>query len=585
MTRVTKSVLPWFGLAATLVLFLLCLARMHPTNWFGIYRDDAIYFSSAKALAEGRGYILPSFPGNLPQTKYPVLYPWLLSWVWKWDPSFPANLGPSVCLTALFSCGFLLVAFQMLRKLQGVGDWPAVVMVAACASLPVFLMVSGSVMSDSLFMLLALAAALLADKAMRASGRLPLAALVGVLAGLAVVTRSLGVAVVGGIVVAGLFRRAFRQAAAVCLGAAPFVVAAVWAGGRSIAGSGEGLPNHAAGLPLGWQQTLAYYTSYPQVWKFCVPNVHVFLSMLRGNLGAFLETPAWYWLHPALKIGNSFAATALGAPLMLIALAGILRQARSDEWKPLHFVFALYSGVLLLWNYPVMDRFLLLFAPLFCLGLWVEGKHLAGLLWGALRAGRSGERVLAGVMSAGLAALAGTAVWNTFEFYLPHPSTEQQAARLRQDKAQAYDWIRRNTHPEDRIVACEDGRVYLYTGRQTVIPIAFSTEFSYTHDWRALERDMARMADTAAVVQAHYWLTSLDDFIIDEEEAVPSMRARVAQLMSGLPEMYRSPDGWVRLYDISCLLQPQRAPCAARLPALPAETAGTEPDAGRGLGR
>jgi len=134
-------------------------------------------------------------------------------------------------------------------------------------------------------------------------------------------------------------------------------------------------------------------------------------------------------------------------------------------------------------------------------------------------------------------------------------------------------------------VACEDGRVYLYTGRQTVIPIAFSTEFSYTHDWRALERDMARMADTAAVVQAHYWLTSLDDFIIDEEEAVPSMRARVAQLMSGLPEIYRSPDGWVRLYDISCLLQPQRAPCAARLPALPAETAGTEPDAGRGLGR
>ena len=585
MTRVAKSVLPWFGLAATLVLFLVCLARMHPTNWFGIYRDDGIYFSSAKALAEGRGYILPSFPGNPPQTKYPVLYPWLLSWIWKWDPSFPANLGPSVCLTALFSCGFLVVAFEMLRKFKGVGDWPAVAMVAVCASLPVFLMVSGSVMSDSLFMLLALAAALLADKAMRASGRLPLAALVGVLAGLSVVTRSVGVAIVGGIVMAGLLRRALRQAAAVCLGAAPFVVSALWAGRMSLAGSGERLPNHAPGLPLGWQQTLAYYTSYPKVWEFCIPNVYVFLSMLRGNLGAFLETPAWYWLHPALKIGTGFAATALGAPLMLIALAGILRQARSDEWKSLHYVFALYSATLLLWNYPVMDRFLLLFVPLFCVGLWVEGKHLAGLLGGALRAGGSGERVLAGVLSAGLAALAGTAVWNTLQFYRPHPSAEQQAARLRQDKAQAYDWIRKNALREDRIVACEDGRVYLYTGRQTVIPIAFSTEFSYTHDWRALERDMARMADTATVVQAHYWLTSFDDFIIDEEDAQPSMRAQVAHLMSGLPEVYRSADGWVRLYDISCLLQPQRAPCAAALPALPAKTAGTESDAGRGLGR
>jgi hypothetical protein len=192
---------------------------------------------------------------------------------------------------------------------------------------------------------------------------------------------------------------------------------------------------------------------------------------------------------------------------------------------------------------------------------------------------------LAGVLSAGLAALAGTAVWNTLQFYRPHPSAEQQAARLRQDKAQAYDWIRKNALREDRIVACEDGRVYLYTGRQTVIPIAFSTEFSYTHDWRALERDMAHMADTATVVQAHYWLTSFDDFIIDEEDAQPSMRAQVAHLMSGLPEVYRSADGWVRLYDISCLLQPQRAPCAAALPALPAKTAGTEADAGRGLGR
>jgi 4-amino-4-deoxy-L-arabinose transferase-like glycosyltransferase len=572
-------------LAATLVLFLLCLARMHPTNWFGIYRDDAIYFSSAKALADGRGYILPSFPGTPPQTKYPVLYPWLLSWVWKWNPTFPDNLGPSVCLTALFSCGFLVLTFQLLRKFKGVGDWPAVAMVAVCASTPVFLMVSGSLMSDSLFMFLATAALLLGDKALRASGRLPSAALVGVLAGLAVLTRSVGLAVVGGIVMAGLFRRALRQAAAVCAGAAPFVLAPFWAGRMSRAVGGAGLPNHSAALPPGWQQTLAYYTSYPKVWRFCVPNVHVFLSVLRGNLGAFLETPAWYWLHPALKIGTGFAATALGAPLMLIALAGILRQARSDEWKPLHFVFALYSGVLLVWNYPVMDRFLLPFLPLFCLGLWVEGKHLAGLLGDALRAGRTGERVLAGVIAAGLAAFAGTAVWNAFEFYRPHPSAQQQAARLRQDKAQAYDWIRENTLPEDRIVACEDGRVYLYTGRQSVIPIAFSTEFSYTHDWRALDRDLARMTDTATVVQAHYWLTAFDDFVVDEEEAVPSMRARVAQLMLGLPEVYRSPDGWVAIYDISCWLQPQRAICASALPVLPAGTAGAKPGAGRGLVR
>ncbi len=578
MIRVPKAVALWICLAGTLVLFLLCLARLHPTNWFGIYRDDALYFSSAKALAEGRGYILSSLPGNPPQTKYPVLYPWLLSWVWKWDPSFPANLVPSVCLTVLFSCAFLVIAFQMLRKLKGVGDWPAVAIVAVCASLPTFLLASGSVLSDSLFMALALAAALLADTAMRAGGRLPLAVLVGVLAGLSVITRSVGVAVVVGIVVAGLFRRALRQAVAVCLGAAPFVLIALWVGRLSLAASGGGVRGYSPDLPLGWQQTFAYYISYPKMWKFCVPNIYVFLSMLRGNLGAFLETPAWYWLHPTLRIGSSFAATALSSPLIFIALAGILRQARSDEWKPLHFIFALYLGILLLWNYPVMDRFLLLFVPLFCVGLWVEGKHLGRLLGGALRAGRLGERVLAGVVLAGLAALAATAVWNTAQFYRPDPAAELQAARLRQDKAQAYDWIRKNALQDDRIVACEDGRVYLYTGRQTVMPIAFSSEYSYTHDSRVLERDLAHMADTAAVVQAHYWLISLDDFITDEEEAQPSMRAREAQLMSGLPEEYRSPDGWVRLYDISCMLQPQRATCGSGLPFVRAETARNKPD-------
>ena len=55
MIRVPKAVALWICLAGTLVLFLLCLAPLHPTNWFGIYRDDALYFSSAKALAEGQG--------------------------------------------------------------------------------------------------------------------------------------------------------------------------------------------------------------------------------------------------------------------------------------------------------------------------------------------------------------------------------------------------------------------------------------------------------------------------------------------------------------------------------------------------
>jgi len=113
-----NAALPWIFLAGILALFLVYLAWLHPTNWFGRIGDDAFFFGSAKALAQGHGYIIPSLPGNPPQTKYPVLYPWLLSGVWKWNPSFPSNLVLGVSLTAFFSCWFLVAAFALLRKLK-----------------------------------------------------------------------------------------------------------------------------------------------------------------------------------------------------------------------------------------------------------------------------------------------------------------------------------------------------------------------------------------------------------------------------------------------------------------------------------
>src|SRR6266478_7118364 len=102
---------------AWLVLAGICLAhiagvwRLHPTNYFGLSLDDSIYFSSAKALAEGKGYILPSLPGNPPATKYPILYPWLLSWVWRWDPLFPGNLSAAAALNMGFGALYVVMTF------------------------------------------------------------------------------------------------------------------------------------------------------------------------------------------------------------------------------------------------------------------------------------------------------------------------------------------------------------------------------------------------------------------------------------------------------------------------------------------
>jgi hypothetical protein len=545
--------LPWICLAGTLVLFVLYLASLHPANWFGRGGDDAFFFSSAKALAEGRGYIIPSLPGNPPQTKYPVLYPWLLSAVWKWNPSFPANLALGVSLTVLFSCWFLIAAFALLRKLKGVGDWSALAMIAVCAF-------------DLPFMALAATAALVADDAMRTDGPWSAAGLAGVLAGLSLMMRSIGVAVIAGILVAALFRRAFRQAAAFCIGAAPFVAGflVTLRPSRAVGGSN---PAGAIALP-GWQQTLLYDTSYLRMWRLCVPNLHVFAAMLRGNLEQFILAPAVYVLSPTLDVGHGWGVNAVGAFVGVFSLLGLLRQAREQEWKPIHFIFVFYLAIVLVWNYPIMYRFLLLFLPFFLAGLWIEGQRIASLINAKLRqTSPASERVLAGTVAAGVAALSCVAAWNCVSGYRPQLRTiSTQHAAVTQQALPVYAWVRERTAPGAVIVAMDDVNLYLYTGRRSVVPIAFSTEYLYTADLSALEHDVDHLTDTAVALDACYWFVTPNDFeMFDFPTSAP--QERLAQLTSGLPEVSHSEDGRTRLYDASSLSHQQSGACAANPPS------------------
>src|SRR5512140_3524759 len=67
----------------------------------GFYHDDGVYWVTAKSIAEGGGYRIPSLPGAPYQTKYPPVFPALLSIVWRVTPEFPLNLATAVWLTWL----------------------------------------------------------------------------------------------------------------------------------------------------------------------------------------------------------------------------------------------------------------------------------------------------------------------------------------------------------------------------------------------------------------------------------------------------------------------------------------------------
>jgi hypothetical protein len=460
-------------------------------------------------------------------------------------------------MSAFFGCWFLAAAFELVRRFRGVGTWPALLLVSLCAFEPHVLVLSRALLSDLPFAALALTAALAGDGAMRSGARPARAVLAGILASLSVMMRTVGVAVVAGIVVAALYRRAYRRASLFCLVAAPFFLATLWGSRLSLASATNGLPHRGPTTFPGWDQTLLYYTSYAKFWRLCVPSWSVFWAMLAGNLRSIVEGPALYLLAPTLQPDKSFAPAALAGIVSAGAVAGIVRQARSQEWKPIHFIMVFYSAVMLIWNYPIPDRFLLPFVPLFYMGLWAEGKHLVQLALTSQSARRPiGERALGGVMLMGLVALAGVGLWNyRYGFRSQMPGLAKQLALMAGEKAQAYQWVRWNTDPAARIVAYRDTSLYLYTGRTAVSPICFSTEYAYTGEMSVLERDLAHITDTAVAVNARYWLLSEDDFQLELESAQPLIKERVARLMSAMPEVYHSSGGRVRLYDISRLLR------------------------------
>jgi hypothetical protein len=540
----------WACLGIILVLFLSYIEILRPASLFGYFHDDTLYFSSARAIATGQGYIIPSLPGTPPQTKYPILYSWLLSWVWKWFPNFPGNVVPAIWLTAFFGCWFLVAAFQFLRGLDGIGNWAALGIVAAIAFSPDFLMFNTSLLSDIPFMALALTAMVLADSALDSRSPGWLAALAGCIAGLSADMRTLGVATVAGILFIALGRREFRKGLIIMFAAAPFVVFAAWPVLNSAHSLSPG--NGSGSLDPAWNQTWLYYTSYLANWTASVPNVSMFLQMIKNTGVLLLVAPVRYVLSPSFEPWSP-AGMGVYVPLTLALIAGIARLVRIQGWKPVHAVFLVYSAILLVWPYPQMYRFLLLFMPLFFAGLYVEMKRIVRAIVENLRSSLPVlEKLSALALSAILLATGSVVLWN----YAHGGRTSLNArierrASILQEKEEAYEWIRNNTKTSTKIVAFEDVMLYLYTGRQTMRPISFLPSCCVTDQISILQSDLNHITDVPRRIQAGFWLMSDDYF--DAEGSIPLIHAKMIELKSTLPLAFSSREGHVQIYDLSKL--------------------------------
>ena len=525
---------------------LLAFVSAAPTaGLFGrIHFDDGVYFDSAKALSEQGRYVVASMPGSPPQTKYPVLYPWMLSWVWSVHPAFPANINTAAWLSGLFGCWFLVASFLCLSRQPGIGPWIALSCVALTSIRPSILDMSSSLMSDMPFMAFAVTTLLLVELGFETEKRPGLVVLAGLFAGLTFLTRTAGVAFIAGVIVWALARKHYRRLALFGAACAPFLIGQ----GLWVAMNSEALVL-ASTANLGWRQIWTYQTNYAEFWKLSVPNMDGFLNMLNANIVSLLTAPASMALFPPGGDGGSMLGKLLAVALSCGILSGLLRHLKAAGFAPVH-VALLLSGVIgLLWNFPIMARLMAVFLPWFYLGVWVEGRYLGTAILDVVRSQQPKmEKAFAVIFAAGLLFVFLHAARSHLVARLRFGGTLQNLADQFSDKDEAAQWLKQNAAADDILLAYSDSRLHLETGRQAVWPIVFTTDILFKGD-DSLERQFGHYMDVGSHIGASYWVASNDDLAAETEIG----KRYLADLEERFPVVFRSSGGTVRIHDLSSL--------------------------------
>lgn len=309
----------------------------------GAFYDDGIYVSLAKALAEGHGYRNIHLPGSPPGLHYPPLYPLVLSLAWRVWPAFPDN----VTLFQLIDCAALAgAAWIIVAHSSRWTDSRLVRYLALPAAFTAFplLTIVGVRLSEPLFLLFFSAAIALAD---RDRSTVTTAVVAGGLAGLAALTRSLGVVAIAGVAAGLWFRRERKHAVLSALAGVLVMSPWLW---WVAAHSGELDPRLAAN-----------YGTYAQEAAQAGPagfvaglDFRVFLPVAGLLLP---RTTPWVWYPFALALAA------------LIAWGCVRARFRAPATVA---TFGAYVVVVALWPYAP-DRFVWIVLPLLgsflCLGL------------------------------------------------------------------------------------------------------------------------------------------------------------------------------------------------------------------------
>jgi 4-amino-4-deoxy-L-arabinose transferase-like glycosyltransferase len=454
---------------------------------FGYFKDDGLYYASAKSLAEGGGYRIESLPGEPAQTKFPPLYPLLLSIAWRIDPQFPRNLHIAAWISWLALPAMLVLALAYFPKL-GVSGWRAWLLLCLMAVNPQVLSYGSQLMSELLFLALILAAMLLVERCVDGDAGIALAIAAGAVAGLAYLTRSAGIAMLPAAVVYFALRGKWRTGAWFAAAMAPFIAGwMLWARLHQVQPA---------------DSTLMFYTDYLGIEIYTLRHVSLHM-LLWKNVESFI------WGLGSLiqpKFTMSQVLMILASAIGVAMISGIVRMVRRGHGV-LYALFAAGSVlILVVWCYPPDERFLLPLFPLALAGLFIEMEHLAGMVRAGLRHRDWSQRIVAGALAAAaVVVLAGSVILQIYiSFGFPEVAREQRLENA--NRMATYRWIAANLPADANLLAGtdaplrfgqDDPLLFLYTGRHAINdepPLAFwyQDESSRILDWISNPLPLAR---------------------------------------------------------------------------------------------
>jgi hypothetical protein len=409
----------------------------------GLYHDDGIYAVNAKALAEGHGYRLISLPDEIPQTKYPILFPLGLSLIWRVVPSFPDNvlylkLFPFVAGLAWFWLIDRFLAYQTGRANLARG-----IAILTAAS-PWVLFYTTALFSEALFAAFAWGGLWMLSRCERESATASRLLWATLLCAAAYHTRTIGFTLIAAGIMTLAMKRKFRPA--IAFGALSGGLAFPWILWTwSQAGTIPGFYAYYTGSSY-WHWNVLFDFTVAEKLNIVGRNT-IFLFVGPGHLMAF--NPALLW--PLLLL--------VGA-LSVIGFVGTARESIGVA----HVFVGMYVGTLLLWSWPPA-RFLLPIYPLLLLYAALGGLQVLDRL-DRLRAKRA-------VATGAVAAVALAAGWGSGTVarnavVKGRGCLAEPCERTWQDYLSVMSWLEEKTPPEAVVMGTQDPVLYLYTGRKAV---------------------------------------------------------------------------------------------------------------------